>query len=152
MSPNSALCSIMRASESSVSPTSNCACAHGGRGSSRSEAAMESLAAVAHGPQSISPPPRRPRALGPRRRMGAPVPAAAPPAAADEAASAGMWDLSDLYPSPESWAEAYARVQAAARALEGYKGTLGQSATAMLSALDAISAARRESIRLLIYA
>jgi oligoendopeptidase F len=83
---------------------------------------------------------------------GAPVAAAAPPAAAEEDASAGMWDLSDLYPSPEAWAEAYAHAQAAAGALEGYKGTLGQSATAMLSALDAISAARRESLRLMVYA
>jgi oligoendopeptidase F len=85
---------------------------------------------------------------------GAPVAAATLPVAAvaDEPASAGMWDLSDLYPSPEGWADAYARVQAAAGALEGYRGTLGQSPTAMLSALDAISAARRESIRLAVYA
>ena len=84
-------------------------------------------------------------ALGCLLLHGAPVAAAAPPAAADEAASAGMWDLSDLYPSPESWAEAYARGKAAAEALEGYKGTLGQSATAMLSALDAISVSTRYS-------
>jgi oligoendopeptidase F len=83
---------------------------------------------------------------------GAPVAAAAAAAAADDTVSAGMWDLSDLYSSPEAWADAYARVEAAAGALEGYKGTLGQSAAAMLSALDAISAARRESIRLSVYA
>lgn len=78
--------------------------------------------------------------------------AAASSSASDQAAPAGMWDLSDLYPSPEAWTQAYARVEAAAGALEGYKGTLGQSATAMFTALDAISSARRESIRLLVYA
>ena len=83
---------------------------------------------------------------------GAPAAAGTAAAGADAAGSAGMWDLSDLYPSPEGWADAYARVEAAAGALEGYKGTLGQSATAMLSALDAIGTARRESIRLAVYA
>lgn len=83
---------------------------------------------------------------------GAPVAAASPAAAEDPAASAGMWDLSDLYPSPQAWADAYARTQAAAAALEGYRGTLGQSATAMLTALDAISAVRRETMRLMVYA
>ena len=56
---------------------------------------------------------------------GAPVAAASPAAAEDPAASAGMWDLSDLYPSPQAWADAYARTQAAAAALEGYKRHAG---------------------------
>jgi oligoendopeptidase F len=76
----------------------------------------------------------------------------APVAAADDTASAGMWDLSDLYATPQAWDDAYAHAQAAAAALAGYKGTLGESATAMLTALDAISAARRESVRLTVYA
>jgi oligoendopeptidase F len=83
---------------------------------------------------------------------GAPAAAGSPAAAADQLAPAGMWDLSDLYPSPQAWADAYARAQAAAAALEGYRGTLGQSATAMLTALDAISAVRREAMRLMVYA
>ncbi len=81
-----------------------------------------------------------------------PVAAASPAAASDDAASAGMWDLTDLYPSPQAWADAYTRAQAAAGALDAYKGTLGQSAAAMLTALDAISSARRELIRLVVYA
>ncbi|MFI4867808.1 MAG: M3 family oligoendopeptidase [Steroidobacterales bacterium] len=63
-----------------------------------------------------------------------------------------MWDLSDLYASPQAWTDAFARARAAAEALAGYKGTLGGSAAAMLTALDAISAVRRESARLSVYA
>jgi oligoendopeptidase F len=68
------------------------------------------------------------------------------------AGSDAMWDLSDLYATPPAWAEAFRRARAAAAALEGYKGTLASSATAMLTALDAISAVRRESARLSVYA
>jgi oligoendopeptidase F len=64
----------------------------------------------------------------------------------------GMWDLSDLYPSPQAWAEAYTRLHATTEALDGYKGTLGNSAAAMFTAFDAISAVNREAARLAIYA
>jgi len=37
---------------------------------------------------------------------GAPAAAGTAAAGADAAGSAGMWDLSDLYPSPEGWADA----------------------------------------------
>jgi len=68
------------------------------------------------------------------------------------AASDTMWDLSELYATPQAWADAYTRERTAAEALEAYKGSLGGSATAMLTALDAISAAKRESARLSVYA
>jgi oligoendopeptidase F len=76
--------------------------------------------------------------------------AAAP--VATSAAMDSMWDLTDLYATPEAWSEAFTRAKTAAAALAIYQGTLGGSATAMLSALDAISAVQRESARLAVYA
>jgi len=64
---------------------------------------------------------------------------------------ATMWDLADLYPTPEAWSASYARARAAAEKLGSYKGTLGTSASSMFSALDAISKLRKESARLSVY-
>ena len=77
---------------------------------------------------------------------------AATRADAVDAAADTSWDLSELYASPEAWADAYTRAQAAAEALAGYKGSLGGSTTAMLTALDAISGVRLASARLSVYA
>src|SRR5580700_10519632 len=63
-----------------------------------------------------------------------------------------MWDLSDLYPTAAAWDEALNRTRAAADKVISYKGTLGRSADAMFTTLDAISAANREAARLAIYA
>lgn len=63
-----------------------------------------------------------------------------------------MWDLSDLYPSAAAWDQTLARTRAAADKIASYRGTLGQSADTMFSALDAISAANREASRLYVYA
>jgi oligoendopeptidase F len=63
-----------------------------------------------------------------------------------------MWDLSDLYPTAAAWDEALNRTRAAADKIISYKGTLGRSADAMFTTLDAISAANREAARLAIYA
>ena len=63
-----------------------------------------------------------------------------------------MWDLSDLYPSAEVWAAQYDAVKVEAQRLDRFKGTLGESAGAMLQALDAISAVSRQSQRLYTYA
>jgi oligoendopeptidase F len=62
------------------------------------------------------------------------------------------WDLTDLYPTPEAWAASYDKTHTAAGKLGQYKGTLGTSASSMFVALDAISAVRKESDRLLVYA
>ncbi len=63
-----------------------------------------------------------------------------------------MWDLADLYPTPEAWSASYGKTKASAEKLDGFKGTLGTSANAMFSALDATSALHKESDRLLVYA
>jgi oligoendopeptidase F len=66
--------------------------------------------------------------------------------------TATMWNLADLYPTPEAWAASYEKIKAAAVKLKSYKGTLGANANAMFRALDAISALNRESDRLSVYA
>src|SRR5262245_34756005 len=63
-----------------------------------------------------------------------------------------LWNLADLYPTPDAWAAEYARIKTAAIALDSYKGTLGSSAAAMLAALDAISHVSKEAARLYTYA
>ena len=63
-----------------------------------------------------------------------------------------MWNLSDLYPTPQAWSESYARTRAAAEQLESLRGKLGDSADALFSALTAISAINRDSDRLAVYA
>jgi oligoendopeptidase F len=63
-----------------------------------------------------------------------------------------MWDLTDLYPSPEAWAGQYAAIKAEAQRLDLIRGTLGEGAFSMLNALDAISGVHKESSRLYTYA
>jgi len=63
-----------------------------------------------------------------------------------------MWDLSDLYASPEAWSVEYDRVKNEAQQLDLYKGTLGSGAADMHRAFDAISAVRKEASRLYSYA
>jgi oligoendopeptidase F len=63
-----------------------------------------------------------------------------------------MWDLTDLYKTPEAWTAEHNKVQEAAKALEQYKGTLGKSSADMLKALSAYSDVRKESARLSVYA
>jgi oligoendopeptidase F len=65
---------------------------------------------------------------------------------------ATMWDLADLYPTPDAWSASYEKFKRAAEKLDTYRGTLGTSARTMLSTLDAISALHRESDRLFAYA
>ena len=73
-------------------------------------------------------------------------------AANDADNPAYMWDLSDLYFSPEAWTAARDTQKASAAQLERYKGTLGKSASDMLAALNAISAVQKEVARLAVYA
>jgi oligoendopeptidase F len=63
-----------------------------------------------------------------------------------------MWDLSDLYPTPEAWLGEYDRVKSEAQQLKNYKTMLGSSAAAMLTALDAIARVNKETSRLFTYA
>ena len=73
-----------------------------------------------------------------------------PPAATVDPAY--MWDLGDLYPSPQAWTAEHDRMKAVTATLDKYKGTLGKSAKSMLAALDAISAVQRADARLSAYA
>ncbi|MBV9331364.1 MAG: oligoendopeptidase F family protein, partial [Alphaproteobacteria bacterium] len=73
-------------------------------------------------------------------------------AAADASNPAYMWDLGDLYPSPEAWTAAHDKAATDIDKLDSYKGTLGKSADQMLAALSAISAAKKETDRLNVYA
>ncbi|MBV9993552.1 MAG: oligoendopeptidase F family protein [Alphaproteobacteria bacterium] len=74
------------------------------------------------------------------------------PPAGDAANPAYMWDLSDLYPSPQAWKAEHDKLKAEIDGLEKYKGTLGKSAAAMFEGLDAISKAHKEFDRLYVYA
>jgi oligoendopeptidase F len=62
------------------------------------------------------------------------------------------WDLTELYPSPQAWTAEHDKLLAEANALGKYQDTLGRSASDMLTALRAISDAKRESARLSTYA
>ena len=73
------------------------------------------------------------------------------PATPDDSV-ATMWELNDLYLSPEAWSQAYARTRATVDKFDNLRGTLGKSASAMFSALDSISMANKESDRLFVYA
>lgn len=63
-----------------------------------------------------------------------------------------MWDLADLYASPDAWTAARDKQKSAAAQLESFKGTLGKGAGDMLAALNAISAVQKEVGRLAVYA
>ena len=78
-----------------------------------------------------------------------PAPAPAAPAVVDPAY---MWDLADLYPSPQAWTSERDRVKTQVEGFDKYKGTLGKSAKDMLAALSAFSDAQRALARLATYA
>ena len=84
--------------------------------------------------------------------VAATKPVAVKPAPAAPVDPAYMWDLSDLYASPQAWTAEHDRVKAATDTLGKFKGTLGKSAKDMLTALDAISAIQRADNRLAAYA
>ena len=63
-----------------------------------------------------------------------------------------LWNLADLYPSADAWAAEYARIKAAATALDSHSGKIGTTAAAMLAALDAMSLVSKETARLYTYA
>ncbi|WP_374411154.1 M3 family oligoendopeptidase [Novosphingobium colocasiae] len=71
---------------------------------------------------------------------------AAPPA------SGAAWDLTDLFADTAAWEAGRKAVTDALPRLAGYKGTLGESAVAMLRALDDISAVTLKLVRVYIYA
>jgi oligoendopeptidase F len=66
--------------------------------------------------------------------------------------TASDWDITDLYPNTAAWTEALERTRSAAQHLDSYQATLGESAAAMFAALDAMSAVRKDSARIVMYA
>lgn len=78
--------------------------------------------------------------------------APAQPATPAATSAATDWDLTDLYPSTAAWSEALEQTRSAARHLEAFRGTLGQSASALFTALDAVSAVRKDASRIAMYA
>ncbi len=84
--------------------------------------------------------------------VAATKPAAAPAVSADASNPAYMWDLSDLFASPEAWTAEHDRVVAATAGLDKYKGTLGKSAKDLLTALVAFSDVQKAAGRLSVYA
>ena len=75
---------------------------------------------------------------------------AATPAA--DAGAAGDWNLAELYASDAAWTAAFQRETTAVAALKSWQGKLAGGDAALFKALDAISAAHRESSRLHTYA
>ncbi len=69
-----------------------------------------------------------------------------------EATEQYVWNLGDLYSSEAAWEEAYDALLQQVGTLSTYQGTLDDSATAMATALQAISAIQKEVSRLAIYA
>jgi oligoendopeptidase F len=63
-----------------------------------------------------------------------------------------VWDLTDLYPSPEAWNTEYAAVEKSLDGIKAFKGKLATDARTMLSAFDAMSAGLRRAYRLYGYA
>jgi oligoendopeptidase F len=72
--------------------------------------------------------------------------------AADADNPAYMWDLTDLYKTPQAWTAQHDAIRARAEKLEAFKGTLGKSAADMLKALSEYSDVRKQSARLSTYA
>src|SRR5262249_10271430 len=63
-----------------------------------------------------------------------------------------VWDLSDLYATPDAWSAEFAKIKSDVNNVERFKGTLGKSAHAMFVALDEISRLNKEVTRLYTYA
>jgi oligoendopeptidase F len=69
-----------------------------------------------------------------------------------ESRGGATWDLTDLYPSPDAWSAAHAKVAAQVANLDQFKGTLGRSPQQLLAALQAVTEATKEARRLATYA
>ena len=63
-----------------------------------------------------------------------------------------VWDLSEIYPTDQAWRAEKDRLDREVEGLSRYEGTLGDGATALRTALDAISVSDKELARLYVYA
>ena len=83
---------------------------------------------------------------------GAGAGAGGAPAKTTAAAERYVWDLGDLYPNVAAWDAERRRLLAELPKLEGLSGTLGKDAASLRRGLDEISAVRRASERIGVYA
>lgn len=63
-----------------------------------------------------------------------------------------VWDLTDLYETPEAWEAAYTETQRRIEALAAYKGTLGKSAKHMAAVYQETSDVAKDAVRAYTYA
>ena len=63
-----------------------------------------------------------------------------------------VWDLTEIYPTDQAWSAEKDRLEREVDGLSRYQGTLGDSAAALRTALDAISASDKQLARLYVYA
>ena len=63
-----------------------------------------------------------------------------------------VWDLTDLYATPEAWEASYTETQAKIAELANFRGTLGNSAADMAKAFRTFSDTAKEAVRLSTYA
>jgi oligoendopeptidase F len=82
----------------------------------------------------------------------APQPTTNATAAADAANPPAVWDLTGLYRDDDAWDKARQAFLAKMPALKALQGSLGNGSGALLKAMDDISAAQRELLRLQVYA
>lgn len=75
----------------------------------------------------------------------APAPDGAAPARTE-------WNLAEIYESLDAWRSDKARLEARVAELARFKGRLGESAAVLAEALDAVSAAEKDLVRLYVYA
>lgn len=68
------------------------------------------------------------------------------------AEAANTWDLSEIYPTLEDWAEARNEVLASLESIQKRRGTLGNSANDLYETLALVSDARRNAARVSTYA
>ncbi len=78
--------------------------------------------------------------------------ALAQPPSSTEEGERYFWDLTDLYPDDAAWDSAYAALGEQAASLASYRGSLGESAQSMATALRAISDTQKDVLRLYVYA
>lgn len=64
----------------------------------------------------------------------------------------GVWDLADLYPTPEAWTAARDRVAAEIPKIDAFRGRLGEGAGTLREAMDLITGLQKETSRLGVYA
>lgn len=63
-----------------------------------------------------------------------------------------VWDLTDLYETPDAWEAAYTETQGRIEALAAYKGTLGKSAKHMAAVYQETSDVAKDAVRVYTYA